>query len=95
MQHEVFVFGPLMLRTGEDWDSQQHGNARSVTEINNHEIFRSPIDAISMTKAGGAHWFFYCVKLLKLIKCNAKTESHHSFDQLMTFECCIKCKTQA
>ena len=29
-----FEIGPRMLRTGEDWDSQQHDNARSVTEIN-------------------------------------------------------------
>ena len=35
-----------MLRTGEDWDSQQHGDARSVIEINNHEIFRSPAEFI-------------------------------------------------
>ena len=43
-----------MLRTGEDWDSQQHGNARSVTEISILEIFRSSAEIISMTIAGGA-----------------------------------------
>ena len=65
-----------MLRTGEDWDSQQHGNARSVIEIDIHEIFRSPIESIGMNRAGGAPVYNYCVKLLKLIERSAKTESH-------------------
>ena len=44
-----------MLRTGEDWDSQQHGNARSVIEINTHEIFRSPIEPTGPIKELEAH----------------------------------------
>ena len=43
------------MRTGEDWDSQQHGNARSVTEINTHEIFRSPIVVIGILYKLEAH----------------------------------------
>ena len=66
-----------MLRTGEDWDSQQLGNARSVIEINNHEIFRSPIHAISATKELEAHQMLNnCVKLIKLFERSVKTESH-------------------
>ena len=84
MQHEVFVFGPRMLRTGEDWDSQQRGNARSVIEINIHEIFDRRFMPQLQSKAGSARWFAYCVKLIKLIECNVKTESHYSFDVLMT-----------
>ena len=44
-----------MLRTGEDWDSQQHGNARSVIEISTHEIFRSPIEGHKLIKELEAH----------------------------------------
>ena len=56
-----------MLRTGEDWDSQQHGNARSVTEIDTHEIFRSPIESIGTNKELEAHLFVnHCGKLVGL-----------------------------
>jgi len=44
-----------MLRTGEDWDSQQHGNARSVIEIDTHEIFRSPIESLRTNQELEAH----------------------------------------
>ena len=66
-----------MLRTGEDWDSQQHGNARSVTEINTHEIFRSPIDSLSTIQELEAHLMLTnCVKLAKLTERSVKTASH-------------------
>jgi len=58
-----------MLRTGEDWDSQQHGNARSVTEIYIHEIFRSPVESIRTTSELEAHLILaICVKLIKWTK---------------------------
>ena len=66
-----------MLRTGEDWDSQQHGNARSVTEINIHEIFRSPAESMSATKELQAHLTSdYCVKFIKFIERSVKAAPH-------------------
>ena len=55
-----------MLRTGEDWDSQQHGNARSVIEINIYEIFRSPIEPTGPSKELEAYIKLTLCKLIIL-----------------------------
>ena len=69
-----------MLRTGEDWDSQQHGDARSVIEINNYKIFRSSAESIRTTKELEAHLFVgHCVKLGKLSEWNVEAGPHICF----------------
>ena len=65
-----------MLRTGEDWDSQQHGNARSVIEIDTHEIFDRRLDPQVRPKLEAHVGCSYCVKFIKLFERSVKMESH-------------------
>jgi len=75
-----------MLRTGEDWDSQQHGNARSVIEIDTHEIFRSPIEAAGPIKELEAHSMLeHCVKLISLPSATSRQSRTTSLLDNLTF----------